>query len=381
MVSLKFAVRSVWRRGLGLVLIVLPASLLFGMFTFLLATEATVKALLEPGIAAQSFRIGSVEGLASWEATSFSSAEANQIAKIPGVKVAPAGFQPCYMDPNDPTEFNCGATNATYVEIWDMDVHVEPAELARWDGIKNGAIVTAVAAAHHNWKVGDHFNLFYVSEKRKGIPLELEIAAISNKFIDPEIVYFHSQYYEQRYNETLRYWVIWVLVDKAERRDAVMQQVETALNEVHRPHQLWPMEMTQQAILSGSKVMREAFRVAGVFSLGLVVFVSVALLILSVEQRTTELAALLAIGYRRGVLARSVLAEGTLLVLPAAVLGAVLVWIPFHDNPIAFDVIFRVRILWQNVVQAIAGGALIGFLAAVIPAWRVYRLDILRGLR
>jgi ABC-type antimicrobial peptide transport system permease subunit len=142
-----------------------------------------------------------------------------------------------------------------------------------------------------------------------------------------------------------------------------------------------PPEVTLNAIVASSKMLRNVFRLAGVSSFALVVFVAFALLIISIEQRRADFAILLTLGFKRRVLAASILLEGLLLLAPAAALGALAVWIPFHAQDIAFDVMFRVKIQTIDVIIAIVIGAFVGLAAATVPSLRVRNMDTLSALR
>ncbi|MEO9194132.1 MAG: ABC transporter permease [Polyangia bacterium] len=356
--------------------------LLFGMLTFLFASEATIRQLTAPGIHQRAFRIGTIDGLA-WEAASFSKADTAKMAIVPGAHMAPYDGSRCSVDLSKPEDLKCGATVRAYVEIWAMNQSFTPAQLDAWEKVPNGALVTRGAATEHGWKVGDlvtlHYNKASFADPRN--PLELVITAITEKYIDPSMVYFHQKYFDDHYNKSASYWVVWCLVDKPADRAGVMEAMEAKLKDMGHPYVMWPMEMSEQAILSGSQVLRESFRVAGAASFFVIVCVSVTLLIISIERRRQEFAALLAIGFPRRTLAASILFEGVFLVLPAALLGGLAVWLPFHTKALVFDPIFRVWIHGSDVAFAAFAGLAIGLGAALLPAIRVHRLDVLEALR
>lgn len=383
MISLRLAARSVTRRLGALGLIVFPSMLLFGMLTFLFASESAIRRLTAPGIHQRAFRIGTVDGL-SWDAGSFTKADVAKMSTVQGAHLAPYDGVRCSVDLAKLEDLKCGATVRTYVEIWDMNQSFTSAQLDEWEKVPNGALVTRGAANEHGWKVGDHITLHPnkpIFSAKVQLPFDLTVVAVTDKYIDPSMVYFHNQYFDDLYHTTNNYWVVWSLVDTPEERGRVMDSMEAKLKDMAHPHVMWPMEMTEQAILAGSRVLRESFSIAGAASFFVVVCVSVTLLIISIERRRQEFAALLAIGYPRRTLAASILFEGMFLVLPAAVLGALAVWIPFHTKALVFDTIFRVTVHLEDVGLACLVGLGIGLGAALIPAIRVYRLDVLSALR
>lgn len=384
MTAFRLASRNVTRRLGTLVFVTLPATLLFAMLTFLSASEATVRQLTAPGIHQRAFRIGTIDGL-SWSAASFSKADVVRLGSVPGAHMAPYSGQRCSVDPAKPEDLRCGSTTRAYVEIWAMNQTFTPEQLDAWERLPNGALVTRAVATLHGWKLGDHISLTYNNPLYNGVdvhePLELVVAGITDTYIDPSMIYFHEAYFDERYHASNSYWVVWCLVDAPEARAAMMAAMETKLREMAHPYVMWPMEMTEAAILTGSEVLRESFRVAGLASFFVVVCVGVTLLIISIERRRSEFAVLLAIGFPRRTLAASILLEGVFLVLPGALLGAIAVFVPFHTTALAFDSIFRVWIHVSDVVVTGFIGLSIGLGAALIPALRVYRVNVLGALR
>jgi putative ABC transport system permease protein len=102
-------------------------------------------------------------------------------------------------------------------------------------------------------------------------------------------------------------------------------------------------------------------------------------LVLSITERTRELALLRAIGTSRRQVRRMIRGESVIIAMIGAILGtvlgvalAVLVSRPLHSLQFAFPL--------ADIVVVLILGALAGVLAAIWPARRASKLDVLAGL-
>ncbi len=105
-------------------------------------------------------------------------------------------------------------------------------------------------------------------------------------------------------------------------------------------------------------------------------------LALSVVERTREIGLLRAIGLTRGQLRRTITIEAVATTVFGAMLGVVL--------GLAFGVAAQqalsdqglevLTVPWVTVVVVLVGSAVVGVVAAVLPAWRATRIDVLRAI-
>lgn len=105
-------------------------------------------------------------------------------------------------------------------------------------------------------------------------------------------------------------------------------------------------------------------------------------LALSVVERTREIGLLRAIGLTRGQLRRVVTIESVATTVFGALLGIALglaFGIAFQ-RAIADDGLEVLAIPWATVVVVLVGSAVVGVVAAVLPAWRATRIDTLRAI-
>jgi putative ABC transport system permease protein len=108
---------------------------------------------------------------------------------------------------------------------------------------------------------------------------------------------------------------------------------------------------------------------------------------MNVRERTNEFAAMKAIGFRGGTLARLILAESTLVAVLGALPGVLLSWVivdlilgDFLEYNLAmFFPVFRVQ--GGTYALAVVAAAVIGLLAGIVPAINAARLNVIENLR
>ena len=105
-------------------------------------------------------------------------------------------------------------------------------------------------------------------------------------------------------------------------------------------------------------------------------------LALSVVERTREIGLLRAIGLTRAQLRRVITIESVATTVFGALLGITL-GLAFGlalQRAIADDGLEVLSIPWTTVVVVLVGSAVVGVVAAVLPAWRATRIDTLRAI-
>jgi hypothetical protein len=382
MIALRLGIRSVMRQGWRVLQIMAPTTLLFGMLAFVLATETVASDLVKKGVTERTIRLGSVDGYAT-EAGYFTQAEINHLSSIPGVRATGANFLGCYIDDHSPREFTCAAVSRVYLEARDYAITEQL--LADWEKVKNGAIICGAVAIKHHWKVGDHITLKLQPPSATPVPvslLDVIVTGIETKATVTNSILLHNEFLQAAVPVLpAKYWVVWMMIDKADQRRAIMDQIDGDLNSLHRPHTLWRGEDTSALILNGGETVHQAFLVAGVLSLMLVVTLSATMLLVSIERRKTQFATLIALGFRRAVLVRSVFVESILMMFSSAAIGAFTMYLLFHNHPFEFDVVMKVKVSLDVALITAIGGGVLSILTSLLPAWRLYRIDVLSSLR
>ncbi|MFC3687639.1 ABC transporter permease [Aquipuribacter hungaricus] len=105
-------------------------------------------------------------------------------------------------------------------------------------------------------------------------------------------------------------------------------------------------------------------------------------LALSVVERTREIGLLRAIGLTRGQLRRVVTVESVATTVFGAMLGVVL-GLAFGialQQALQDDGLSVLSVPWETVLVVLVGSAVVGVVAALLPAWRATRIDVLRAI-
>lgn len=126
------------------------------------------------------------------------------------------------------------------------------------------------------------------------------------------------------------------------------------------------------------------FLIYGLLAMAIViaVFGIINTLSLSVLERTREIGLLRAVGLSRGQLRRMVRLESVVIALLGAILGIVLGVVAgvAIQRSLVDDGITELAIPWVQIVVFLVLAAIIGVLAALWPAWRASRMDVLRAI-
>lgn len=100
------------------------------------------------------------------------------------------------------------------------------------------------------------------------------------------------------------------------------------------------------------------------------------------DSRTREIATLRAVGFGPGPVVLSVFAEGMILAIPAALLGAGIAWALFNGHVVvAGGLSFHMTVTSRLVLISLCWAISIAALGGLLPAIRAARLPVATGLR
>jgi putative ABC transport system permease protein len=139
-------------------------------------------------------------------------------------------------------------------------------------------------------------------------------------------------------------------------------------------------EFRQQASTQIDQLVRLVFGLLGV-AVVIAIFGITNTLSLSVLERTREIGLLRAVGMSRGQLRRSITWESALIAVLGATIGMGLgLFFAWAVIAALEDDVLVLSIPWDQVALALAAAGLAGVIAAVLPAWRASRRDILEAI-
>ncbi len=124
-----------------------------------------------------------------------------------------------------------------------------------------------------------------------------------------------------------------------------------------------------------------SYFVGGLMALGAVCG-ALSSLYAAVDARRREIATLRAIGFSSGPVVISVLVEGIVLALPAALLGALIAWLMFNGNIIStVGLTFPLAVTPHLVIISLFWAVSIALLGGLLPALRAADLPVATALR
>jgi putative ABC transport system permease protein len=140
---------------------------------------------------------------------------------------------------------------------------------------------------------------------------------------------------------------------------------------------------SNEAILRPQRQLLDyiSYFIGGLMGLGAICG-ALASLYAAVDARKVEIATLRAIGFRAMPIVVSVLAEGMFLAIPAALLGAGIVWYLFNNHiVVASGITFSMAVTPHLVVIALCWALSIALIGGILPSIRAARTPVATALR
>ena len=313
-------------------------------------------------------------------------AYATRAAAVPGLKqVAHAvWFGGYYQEPrNFLVAFAVDPKN--YLDIYTEYV-LPPAQREAFLRDKTGLLVGKAVADQFGWKAGDRLPLKsnIYRQKNGSDTWDFTIAGIvtgNDARVDTNFVMFHYQYLADTrpFGDGTTGWMI-LKTANAKENARIMREVDALFaNSAYETE-----TKTEQAF---NKAFAEQLGDLGfiVTSVVSAAFVTILLIVgntmmLTVRERTSEIAVMKTIGFTTNRIFGLVLAESMLLALIGGILGVVAAWLfsfalagPLSRfGPVAFS--------YDTALTAFVLMALLGFLTGVIPAYRAMSTNIITAL-
>ncbi len=317
----------------------------------------------------------------------------DEIAQIPGVTAAAGANWFGGKDMKHENEFfgNFAVDPPKYLEVYDEYI-VSPEAREAWFQNRTGALVGDAVAKKLGWKVGDRVTLtgsIYPGD------WEFEISGIytaTRKSVDRSSFLFHYDYLNDspvvaaQGQKDLVGWVV-SRVDDAGRAAEIAKAIDARFEE----RDTQTLSMSERAMNMSFIGMISAVLTA-VDAVSLVILAIMVLILgntvaMGVRERTHEYGVLRAIGFLPKHLAAFVLGEAVAVSVAGGALGIVLAYFIvqrgigrlLEENLGAFFPFFRIAP--TTMVLSMVLAALLGLLAAALPAYNASRLKVVDALR
>jgi putative ABC transport system permease protein len=315
---------------------------------------------------------------------------AQEIAAMPDIKDAALAVWFGAKDPNHEREFfaTIAVEPEPFLKVYD-EIVVPEDQKQNWLQNKKGALVGDVLAKKLGWNVGDRVTLrgtIYPGD------WEFEVAGLytaARKTVDRSTFWFNYDYMNESLPTRLQDRVGWVVsrVTDPPRATEISQAVDKYFDE----RELQTLSMNelafQQSFLGMMSTILKAIDIVSAVILLIMVLILGNTIAMGVRERTQEYGVLRAIGFAPKHLAMFIVGEAIATGLLGGIVGLALA-IPFvnlgigrflEENMGAWFPFFRVPP--TTAVAALVLAALLGVAAAVLPAYRASRLNVIDALR
>jgi putative ABC transport system permease protein len=286
----------------------------------------------------------------------------------------------------DPKNFfgNFGVDAEGYMRLYP-ELLLTPEERKAWLEDRTGCIVGDGIAKTYGWKIGDKITL------QVGIPIygtqdyDFTVRGIyrtGSSALDNQSMMFHWKYLDER---ALEHGIGWFVAQVSDPDRAV--QTAQAIDQKFANSPAETKTDTERAFsASFGKMLGNLDLLLGSVALAVVIttlFVAGNTMAMSVRERTTEIAVMRTLGFSKAIVFMIVVGEGLVTAVIGGALGALVARVTINGEFLqmtgGFIPAFGVS-NW-NAVVGLGLSAVIGVLAALIPALMATRLRIVDALR
>jgi putative ABC transport system permease protein len=303
-----------------------------------------------------------------------------RIKSIPGVEYVSAWswFQGRFREPKD--FFARFAVDSDVIFDIRKDWIISPEELANFKHSRTACAIGEAIAKKFNLKLGDRV---VIVGDIYPVTLELTVAGIYKHPLNTECLVFHREYLtellskgsEQR--DSVGTYMI--LVDKPENAPRIAKAVDAMFENSPYPTRTESEKEFGRsflAFLGNVKLFLAAICGAVTFT---ILLVSANTIAMAVRERTREVGILRTLGYTPGEIRQLVLGEAVVISVIGGVFGLGLGWLLLQGSsgggfPLP-------GLTWQTALIVLGMAAIIGLIAATVPAMIASRKNVVEAIR
>jgi putative ABC transport system permease protein len=312
---------------------------------------------------------------------------AQKLRQVPGVSSVAGGnwFGGVYI-----TESNFfpqfAIEGAAYLDMYP-EFRLSDAERKAWLLDRQGAVAGRKLADKYGWKVGDQIPIRGTIYPGTWTFTLRGIYDGADAKVDETQFFFHwallneriKQLYPRRADA-----VGWYVVEIKDPSQAA--EISQRIDATFKNSLAETLTETEKAFQLGFVAMTEAILVAiQAVSFVIVVIIMAVMantMAMTARERYSEYATMKAIGFSNGFVAFLIFAESVGIALFGGVLGIALTYPVAAAFGNALSTLFPVFLISrETLLMQIGAALLVGFVAALIPAWRVAKVRIVDGLR
>lgn len=315
-----------------------------------------------------------------------------EVRDIPGVQSAASANWFGGKDPKHDRDFfaTIAVEPKDFLAVYD-EIVLPDDQRELWSQTKTGAIIGDSLAKKFGWKLGDRITLIGTIFPGEWEFVISGIYTASRRSIDRATLYFHYDYLndDPRTRSGSHDQVGWIVsrVDDPGRSAQIAQSIDAKFDD----RDIQTLSMSERAMntsfIGMISAVLEAVNVASLVILGIMALIVGNTVAMGVRERTHEYGVLRAIGFLPKHLALFVLSEAVAVSTLGGALGVLLSYPlverglgrALEENMGGFFPFFRIDGL--TVVISLFLAALLGLLAAVLPAYGASQLKVVDSLR
>ncbi|HET9887614.1 MAG TPA: FtsX-like permease family protein [bacterium] len=271
--------------------------------------------------------------------------------------------------------------------IFDVfpEYQISEEEKATWRAERDSFIAGQALVDKFGWKIGDRIQI-----KGDIYPVDINIV-LRGIFHIPENtsqerqIYFHRRYLEEALNNPGTVGTYWLLVDSPDNVPAVITAAEAMFANSEMQVRAETEQAFQLSFLEMLGNVRLLFGAIGTAVIISIFFITANTMAMIARERTTEVAVLKTLGFRRHHVISMVLGESVAVGLAGAALGCLLAYGLLKMTAVkmadSFPFFGTLALPPNAVLLAIGTGLLVGLLSGALPAMSAARLRIAEGIR
>ncbi|MGC1481638.1 MAG: FtsX-like permease family protein, partial [Chthoniobacterales bacterium] len=245
---------------------------------------------------------------------------------------------------------------------------------------RGAAIVGERVARRYGWEIGQAVTL----QQLGGVSFTIRgiFRAPGNSLENAILV--DLDYLQFATDQVGQMTLLLVKVSDPERAGAVAERVDALFSSSASPTKTSPEQAFIATAISGVTGIVEFSRWLGYVALGIILIGVGNSLAMTIRDRTREFAILKTLGFRRVQVLGLVISEAALSSLLGGALGAGLAWLLVNRSSLSLSVegfTITPHVSPELAAGAIVLAAILGTVAAVVPAIQASRLQIVRALR
>lgn len=317
-----------------------------------------------------------------------------KVKEVPGIKATTFANWFGGRDPNREAEmFSTLAVDTDTVFDVYSEMKVSADQLAAWKQDRTGVIVGDVLAQKMGWKIGDRITLIsgiYFAPPDN--PWSFTVRGIylaTARSIDRSTLLFHWNYLNERVSDQARDQIGWVVsrVTDPSRTADICHTIDQEFDDRDIQTASQDERSFNASFLGAFSAVLKAIDIVSIVILSIMMLVLGNTIAMGVRERTNEYGVLRALGFSRYRLAGIVVGESVTAGVVGGVLGVALAfpliergmgrWL--EENMGMFFPFFRIAP--ETAVLAVVLAVVLSAVAALVPAWRVSKLNVIDALR